>query len=230
MKLLRQTPALAAHPMSDLTSTSALAEQLAEGALDPDLLALVWILAESGVPLTVAAMDTTAGRDLRSGICALLPTEHRAADLALAGGTVAAGSLEDVLRVLGGWGHGDPGDSDHGVPGHGGAADGEIADEVRDLGIVLILRDRRVEAAHYVRPVERDAAGHLQRRPPALLAAWNAEAHEPDHFYWAITDELATRAGMERDEFEAEHRRRRERLSNMVPRQPGAGNDADARN
>ena len=106
----------------------------------------------------------------------------------------------------------------------------EIADEVRDLGIVLVLRDGRVVAAHYVRPVERDGAGHLQRRPPALLAAWSPDAAAPDHFYWAITDELATRAGMERDEFEDEHRRRRERLVNLVPRPAGATNSSDARN
>ena len=91
--------------MSEPATPPALAEQLAGGALDPELLALVWMLAESGVPLTVAATDSTAARDLRNGICALLPADHHAADLALAGGTVVAGSLEDVLRVLGGGGH-----------------------------------------------------------------------------------------------------------------------------
>ena len=101
---------------------------------------------------------------------------------------------------------------------------------MRDLGIVLVMRDGRVVAAHYVRPVERDAAGHLQRRPPALLAAWSADAPAPDHYYWAITDELATRAGMERDEFEDEHRRRRERLGNLVPRPAAATISPDARN
>jgi hypothetical protein len=75
-----------------------------------------------------------------------------------------------------------------------------------------------------------DRLRHLQRRPPALLAAWSADAAAPDHYYWAITHELATRAGMERDEFEAEHRRRRERLGNLVPKPAGATNGADARN
>jgi len=190
------------------------------------------MLAESGVPLTVAATDTTAARDLRNGICALLPADHHAADLALAGGTVVAGSLEDVLRVLGGGhtGHAGHGDAGHGEMGHDESDHGGIADEVRDLGIVLVMRDGRVVAAHYVRPVERDGAGHLQRRPPALLAAWHADAPAPDHYYWAITDELATRAGMERDEFEDEHRRRRERLGNLVPGSAGATIRTDARN
>ncbi|HYI21843.1 MAG TPA: hypothetical protein VEX62_04320, partial [Candidatus Limnocylindrales bacterium] len=165
--------------MSDPAPTPALAAQLAGGALDPDLVALVWMLAESGVPLTVAATDATAARELRNGICALLPADHHAADLALAGGTVVAGSLEDVLRVLGGrrpTGHDESSHESHGESGQG-----EIADEARDLGIVLVLRDGRVAAAHYVRPVERDGAGHLQRRPPALLAAWSADAPAPDH-------------------------------------------------
>ena len=101
----RPIPDWATHPMSEPAATPALAEQLAAGALDPDLLALVWMLAESGVPLTVAAADATAARELRNGICALLPADHHAADLAVAGGTVVAGSLEDVLRVLGGGAH-----------------------------------------------------------------------------------------------------------------------------
>ena len=217
------TPDCATRRMSEPTSAPVLAEQLAGGALDGELLALVWMLAELGVPLTVAAPDATAARELRNGICALLPADRHAADLALAGGTVVAASLEDVLRVLGGGsghtGHGESshGESNHREQGHGEQGHGEIADEVRDLGIVLVLRDGRVVAAHYIRPVERDGAGHLQRRPPALLAAWSADAPAPDHFYWAITDELATRAGHGT-------RRVRGRASPppRAPRQPGS--------
>lgn len=177
-------------------SEPTLAARVASGELDADLVALVWLLAESGVPLTVASDDPDAARELRTAVAALMP-DHHAADLALPGGSVRATSLEQVLGVLGG-------------------APGEVDDSVRDLGVVLILIGDRVTAAHYVRPVERDAAGHLQRRPPALLGAWNDGAARFDHFYWAITDELATRAGMDQGDFEDEHRRRTQRLSPPV--------------
>ncbi len=86
-----------------------------------------------------------------------------------------AGSLEDVLRVLGG--------------------SSEISDDTRDLGVVLVFKDGRLSVAHYVRPIERDAAGHLQHRPPAVLSARDRTSGVLDHFYWAFTEELATRAG-----------------------------------
>jgi hypothetical protein len=174
-------------------SEPTLAARVAAGELDADLVALVWLLAESGVPLTVASDDPDAARELRAAVGALMP-DHHASDLALAGGSVRATSLEQVLAVLGG------------SPG------AEIDDAARDLGVVLVLADGHVTAAHYVRPVERDAAGHLQRRPPALLSAWNDGAARHDNFYWAITDELATRAGMAQADFEAEHRLRSRRL------------------
>jgi len=102
----------------------------------------------------------------------------------VSGGVVLAGSLEDVLRVLGG--------------------EDEITDDTRDLGVVLVVRDRQLAVAHYVRPVERDAAGHLQRRPPAVLSARDSASGVLDHFYWAYTDELADRAGISRHELEDE--------------------------
>ena len=49
---------------------------------------------------------------------------------------------------------------------------GLTEDELRALGLVVVLgADDRIHAAHLLRPVERDGAGHLQRRPPAVLAA-----------------------------------------------------------
>jgi hypothetical protein len=112
-------------------------------------------------------------------------------------------SLQDVLRVLGGG--------------------GELSDETRDLGIVLVVRDGRIDVAHYVRPVERDAAGHLQHRPPGVLSARNTATGELDHFYWAFTEELATRAGMTRNELEDEHDARVRQLRS-IDSQPNARN------
>jgi hypothetical protein len=93
-------------------------------------------------------------------------------------------------------------------------------DQARTLGIVVLAapddaQDSPIAAAYYMRPVERDAGGHLQRRPPALLAAWDAQASRYDHFDWAVTDELAARAGMTRADFENEVRRRESELAEI---------------
>ena len=118
-------------------------------------------------------------------------------------GVVLGRSLEDVLRVLGGG--------------------GEITDDTRDLGVVLIVSDGRLAVAHYIRPIERDAAGHLQRRPPAVLSARDSASGVFDHFYWAYTDELATRAGVTRHELEDERDARASQLT-VPDSQPNARN------
>ena len=97
---------------------------------------------------------------------------------------VVAAKKQYVLAILGG----QPGE--------------EIPDGARDLGVVAVVDPDRVRSIHYVRPVERDGAGHLQRRPPALLGAWDDQAQRYDHFHWGVIDELATRAGMSRNDFE----------------------------
>lgn len=73
-------------------------------------------------------------------------------------------------------------------------------DAVRRLGVVLIVRrdgapdrPRRVTAAHYLRPTERDGQGHLQRRPPAVLATWDPAAGRFEHFAWGVASELGDR-------------------------------------
>jgi hypothetical protein len=118
-----------------------------------------------------------------------------------------------------------------------------VADEVRRLGVVLVLRligpdgapvhfpegtmeaefgplqpqvRRRVVAAHYLRPLERDAAGHLQRRPPAVLATWDPASDCFEHYGWGITAELADRVGRDQAWFESEHRARTDHLSGLV--------------
>lgn len=89
-------------------------------------------------------------------------------------------------------------------------------DELSHLGIVLVLgvvRDttgwrRRLRAAHYVRPVALDAGGHVQRRPPAVLAVWDPADDTFSHFEWGIAEELAARVGLRSGDFEAERARR----------------------
>ncbi|HXQ96201.1 MAG TPA: hypothetical protein VN800_04700 [Candidatus Acidoferrales bacterium] len=74
----------------------------------------------------------------------------------------------------------------------------------------------RVGACHYIRPLERDAAGHLQRRPPAVLATWDRERDVVEHFEWGVVAELAMRVGLGRDEFEREHLARTRILSTLA--------------
>lgn len=116
-------------------------------------------------------------------------------------------------------------------------------DEVRRLGVVVILRligpdgevlhypegsmeaefgplqpavRRRAVAVHYLRPVERDGHGHLQRRPPAVLATWDRASDCFEHFAWGVTSELAERVGRSQSDFEAEHAARRDFLRGLV--------------
>ncbi|MFN8631513.1 MAG: hypothetical protein U0838_14705 [Chloroflexota bacterium] len=80
-----------------------------------------------------------------------------------------------------------------------------IDDELTRLGVVLVLGDDgRLAIAHYLRPVARDPGGHVQRLPPASLAAWNAKTTRFDHFAWGVVGELAGRTGRRPLAFERE--------------------------
>ncbi|MEZ4598033.1 MAG: hypothetical protein R3C32_15195 [Chloroflexota bacterium] len=65
--------------------------------------------------------------------------------------------------------------------------------EVPSTSPGVIVERVRVTAAHYLRPIERDVGGHIQRRPPAVLATWDPTADAFDHFAWGVTGELADR-------------------------------------
>jgi hypothetical protein len=99
-------------------------------------------------------------------------------------------------------------------------------DELSRLGLVLALKmipgdaqaepRRRVVAAHYVRPVVRDAHGHVQRMPPAVLAAYEPRTDRLEHFAWGIVGELAGRTGRRPIDFEHEQARRASYLAGLV--------------
>ncbi len=94
-------------------------------------------------------------------------------------------------------------------------------DELSHLGVVLVLRrldggQRRVVAAHYVRPVARDTHGHVQRLGPAVLATWDPTTDSFEHFAWGVTPELAMRVGRRAGDFEIEVDRRRDFLDSMA--------------
>jgi len=180
-------------------------ELIAAGVIDADLCALLWLLIEAGVPLVVAGNTAPrAAEEVRGALSGLAARQLVTADGALAGGVLRGGSLEDVLRLNGA----NPND--------------EVPDGARELGVVVILGQPepidlvRVVRAHYLRPIERDGAGHLQRRPPALLSAWDDSASRLDHFHWGISNELARRTDREPGDFEVVHRHRARLLDDLA--------------
>ncbi len=123
--------------------------------------------------------------------------------------TMIAGGLEDVFATL----HAAPVSADD--------------DELARLGLVLVVNAfpdetasreprRRVVAAHYVRPVVRDAHGHVQRLPPAVLAAHEPRTDRLEHFAWGIVGELAGRTGRPSIDFEREQAQRAGYLAGLV--------------
>lgn len=76
------------------------------------------------------------------------------------------------------------------------------------LGLVLIVDPAgpatplgRLRVAHYVRPIARDAGGHVQRLPPAVLASRDAADGRLEDFSWGVASELAARVGRSPVEF-----------------------------
>jgi hypothetical protein len=92
----------------------------------------------------------------------------------------------------------------------------DVHDELTYLGLIVVVRaergpdghvHRRVVAAHYARPVGRDEHGHVQRLPPAVVAARDERTDRLEHFAWGVMPELAIRLGrragdLERDQAE----------------------------
>ncbi len=181
------------------------------GAIDPQLAALLWLLTEDGVPLMVVGdADQMMRSDVAAAILSLDPEREW---LVLDGSTdlLTTERLVSLLRGGVALGMTIP------VAGLSEAMERLIAgglpeDGVRRLGVVIVV-DRtevglRCVAAHYLRPTERDGQGHIQRRPPAVLAAWDPEADEHEHYAWAITPELADRVDRSQADFEERLRER----------------------
>jgi hypothetical protein len=159
---------------------------VADGLADIELAALLWLLGDHGVPLVLASREPGAADAIRAALPGL-------------SGTLAAASLDEVARLGGG-------SAAHGLP-----------DELRDLGVVIVVGRSdgilRISAAHYVRPIERDAGGHVQRRGPAVLATFDERAGEWAHFAWGVEAELAERAGLDQAELGRSLDRRLELLA-----------------
>lgn len=200
-----------------------LVELVARGVLDAELAALVWVLIEGRIPLVVAAPADRlgAGGQLLAGIIGSIHPDEAVDSLIgpmgaagasslvrgrRAGGVLEAGSLAEVRERLGG---------------------GPLPlteDQLTFIGCVLVVgaagesgRGRlRVTAAHYVRPLARDAHGHSQRLDPAVLAAWDARLERYEHFAWGVLPEIAARLGRRAGDLEADLHHRRDDLAGLA--------------
>ncbi len=189
-----------ASPPTPLSVTRLIAAE----ALDAELAALLWLLIGGGVPLLVCGGAAEAERSaVMEMLLDFAPGAGGAPEPATAarrGTTLRAESLRDAFDTL----THDPFNLSD--------------DQLRNLGVVIVLRDGLFAAAHYVRPVERDQQGHLQHRPPAVLATRDAGSGTFEHFAWAVTPELAARIGMRQAGFEDEQAHRARFLAALVDR------------
>jgi hypothetical protein len=191
---------------------------LRSGVLDTGLAALTWLLTEGGVPVIVIGSASAQERSAVAGAMLAIdpsrafvvldgdiepPTMARLSALLRGGAgvgiTLAAADLPAALERL----RGDAGS----LPD----------DAVRRLGIVIRLdgtkRGPRCSIVHYLRPTERDGQGHVQRRPPAILAAWDEATASYEDFAWAVTPELADRVDRSQADFEERLRDRAQLLA-----------------
>lgn len=200
---------------------------LAQGVVDAELAALLWLLVEGRIPVVVAAPEGRAGAggQLLAGLITSINPDEKAESLTppltaagagslvrgrRAGGVLEASSLAEVRSRLGG---------------------GPLPltdDQLTFLGTVLVLgeipaggpsgrRGRlRVTAAHYVRPLARDAHGHQQRLDPAVLATWDERLGRYEHFAWGVLPEIAARLGRRTGDLEADLHHRRDDLAGLV--------------
>ncbi len=215
------------------TAPATLPALVASGVLDASLAALAWLLLERGVPILVAGPDAGARSTLVEALAGALPEDRRSAAepggdrlvrvaspvglatppgivrAALAATTRRSGLLvsieaDDLAGVLGLL-----------------ARQGLTTDEASFLGVVLVLgsgsgQGSRVVAAHYLRPVVRDAGGHPRHLGPAVLATWEAGMQRWEDYAWGIGPDLAERCRMRPGDFEAERVRRAAFVADLV--------------
>jgi hypothetical protein len=183
-----------------------------DGVMDAELLALLWLLGEGGVPLTViGSADLDARSSVASATLSLspsrawvvidadaeTPTPGRLAALLQGGVGLGLTLLSPDLRSM----------------LEGAKSLAELPEDgIRRLGAVAVLDDAgpglRCRAVHFLRPSERDGQGHVQRRPPAVLASWDERTDRFEHYAWGITPELADRVDRAQADFEDRQRER----------------------
>jgi hypothetical protein len=200
---------------------------IAQGVLDAELGALVWVLVEGRIPLVVATPEgrSAAGGQLLAGVITSIHPDEKVETLTglltaagagslvrgrRAGGVLEAASLAEVRAHL--------------LAGPLPLTE----DQLTFLGCVLVLDEApgggaggrrgrlRVIAAHYVRPLARDAHGHAQRLDPAVLATWDERLGRYEHFAWGVLPEIAARLGRRGGDLEADLHHRRDDLAGLA--------------
>ncbi|HET7181438.1 MAG TPA: hypothetical protein VFI15_04315 [Candidatus Limnocylindrales bacterium] len=222
----RADPQPAGGPARAPGAGESLVGLIARGVLDAELAALVWVLVEARIPVVVAAPEGRSGAGgqlLAAVLGSILPDEQLdpllspmgaagAGNLVRgrrAGGVLEARSLSEVRQRLGG---------------------GPLPlseDQLTFLGTVLVVGEEgesaggrrgrlRVTAAHYVRPLARDAHGHPQRLDPAVLATWDDRLGRYEHFAWGVIPEIAARLKRRTGDLEADLHHRRDDLAGLA--------------
>ncbi|MBX3029438.1 MAG: hypothetical protein KF809_04725 [Chloroflexi bacterium] len=216
-------------------SSVTLPDLVRDGVLDADLAALVWLLVEGGSPVIVTGLAPSSDRETVARAVLGLPpaTPGTVLDADRAPLTVAAlaASMRDGERLAV---MVEAPDLRTALTRLTGDAHELPEDAVRRLGLVLVLErvplvarpgpigdGLRVRAAHYLRPAERDPQGHVQRRPPAVLATWRTEEDTFDDFSWGVAPELADRVDRSQADLEEAIARRALALRRLVAGQPG---------
>jgi hypothetical protein len=218
--------------VSAAATSSSLARLVAAGVLDAELGGLAALLLDLGVPVLVAGPRGSGRWALLDALVAALPAGRQPdpaapnADrrLVRVAGTLSAATHPGLLRAaLAATGSRSGLAATVEAPDLAGVIEvlrgqGLTGDEISFLGAVLVLGSggtagnvggppaARVVAAHYLRPVARDAGGHVQRLGPAVLATWDAARSRYDHFAWGIYPELAARTDRRAGDLEHEHR------------------------
>jgi hypothetical protein len=204
--------------------------------LDAPLAALAWLLLERGIPALVAG-DPAAGASLLDALVGALPADRRPdptappspGRLVRVAGTLERGTRPGILRAALSATTGRSGLAALvDAPDLAGVLDvlarqGLTDDEASFLGVVLVTErpdgargEPRVAAAHYLRPLVRDAGGHERRQRPAILATWEPGGDRWEDFAWGIGPDLAERCRMRGGDFDAERERRRALLDKLV--------------
>jgi len=196
---------------------------IAGATLYADLAALLWALVEGGVPLVVATPPgrTAAGLELARAVLDSVRADASAAVAPPGGDRQLAWDLVHGRRA--------------GLVLEAPSLEalrGELVrppyvlseQELTFLGCVLVLGASggratgrlRVKAAHYVRPLARDAHGHAQLLPPAVLATWDERLGRYEHFDWGVLPEIAARLDRKTGDLEQDLHHRRDDLAGLV--------------
>jgi hypothetical protein len=214
---------VSAKPPSVAADPPSLVALISQGVVDAELAALVWMLVEGHIPLVIAAPvgRVGAGAQLLAGVIASVqgqsPEEQLLTPLTPAGasslirgrrtgGVIEATSLGEVRERL------------------GSGALPLTPEQLTFLGCVLVLGEASgagrgrlcVRAAHYVRPLARDAHGHAQLLDPAVLATWDDRLGRYEHFAWGVLPEIAARLGRRGGDLEGDLHHRRDDLAGLA--------------